>query len=253
MTDQLETPSTEDSQVFPPLFNLDMVLKQLVVYRGQDGFQEFLNQYTKALESGGILCHPSLQQDPLLEVSEHHRLVASFMLSAGQSILPYPQRPSDEVLALRAKLQIEETLELIKGLGVTIHVVTSTDSIVLDKDTHLTYTADQPFDAIEVIDGIADNRVICTGTGLACGILVGDTTQREVDINNLYKFRSDSDGHTREDGKWVKPSNHPAPRLELMQGFINMATAEYLQAQIFESEQGERMADGEASNDTLEA
>jgi len=253
MTDQLETPSTEDSQVFPPLFNLDMVLKQLVVYRGQDGFQEFLNQYTKALESGGILCHPSLQQDPLLEVSEHHRLVAAFMLSAGQSILPYPQRPSNEVLELRAKLQIEETLELIKGLGVTIHVVTSTDSIVLDKDTHLTYTADQPFDAVEVIDGIADNRVICTGTGLACGILVGDTTQREVDINNLYKFRSDSDGHTREDGKWVKPSNHPAPRLELMQGFINMATAEYLQAQIFESEQGERMADGEASNDTLEA
>lgn len=251
MTDQLETPSTEDSQVFPPLFNLDMVLKQLVVYRGQDGFQEFLNQYTKALESGGILCHPSLQQDPLLEVSEHHRLVAAFMLSAGQSILPYPQRPSNEVLELRAKLQIEETLELIKGLGVTIRI-NGTD-IEINKETDLTYTADQPFDAVEVIDGIADNRVICTGTGLACGILVGDTTQREVDINNLYKFRGDSDGYIREDGKLVKPSDHPAPRLELMQGFINMATAEYLQAQILESEQGERMADGEASNDTLEA
>ena len=252
MTNQLDTSNTEDSQVFPPLFNLDMVLKQLVVYRGQEGFQEFLDQYTKALESGGILCHPSLQQDPLLEVSEHHRLVAAFMLSAGQSILPYPQRPSDEVLALRAKLQIEETLELIKGLGVTIRI-NGTD-IEINKETDLTYTADQPFDAVEVIDGIADNRVICTGTGLACGILVGDTTQREVDINNLYKFREDSDGHTREDGKWVKPSNHPTPRLELMQGFINMATAEYLQAQILESEQGGRVVDGEvASNDTLEA
>lgn len=242
MTEQLNDEVTTMKEV-PVGFSLDLLMRQLVVVKGAPEFAAFLNQYTNALEGNGVLCHPDIQSDPLQEISEHHRLVAAFMLSAGQEIGPVPQRPSDEVLALRAKLQIEETLELIKGLGVTIRV-NGTD-IEINKETDLTYTADQEFDMDEVIDGIADNRVICTGTGLACGVIVGDTTQREVDINNLYKFREDSDGYNREDGKWVKPSNHPAPRLGLTQGFINMAITQYLADNIAQSE--------EASNDTLEA
>jgi hypothetical protein len=237
MTNQLENSANEPMQ-----FSLELLLRSLVVVKGSPEFTTFLSQYTKALDGNSILCHPDMGQDPLIELSEHHRLVAAFMLSAGQVIPHSPQRPSDEVLALRAKLQLEETLELIKGLGVTLRI-DGTD-IELSKETKITFTADQEFNLDEVIDGIADNRVISTGTGLACGVIVGDTTQREVDMNNLYKFREDSDGYTREDGKWVKPTDHPTPRLGLIQGFLYMVIGQYLADNIAQSE--------EASNDTPE-
>lgn len=66
---------------------------------------------------------------------------------------------------------------------------------------------------IDVVDGACDLRYVTTGTLVAFG--VPDLhVQREVDQNNMLKFRP---GHSfREDGKLIKPADHPVPTENLL-------------------------------------
>jgi hypothetical protein len=143
-------------------------------------------------------------------------LTAAFMEAAGQTILSSPGMPDAKTRCLRARLHLEETLELInKGLGVKVKV----DVSKLDEHGCLTEESlqlvDNPteFNLKEVEDGLVDIKVISIGTYLSHGMAPSPFVEQEVLVNNLTKFRTDKDGHRNEAGKWVKPSDHPEPRI----------------------------------------
>lgn len=65
-------------------------------------------------------------------------------------------------------------------------------------------------DIVETIDGCADLIVVTTGTLSSMGVH-DETILHEVDLNNLSKILH---GTVREDGKLIKPKNHPKPDIE---------------------------------------
>lgn len=145
-------------------------------------------------------------------VTEHAWAVGMLQYLAGQEIPDEPCCPSDDVRLLRAKLTLEEAFETISALGFKLQYK---GAEIGEKGQYLDLVdmgADK-FDLAEVIDGCLDCRVIATGTILSCGVPLTPDLEREVDLNNIVKFRKDKDGRRREDGKWVKPSDHPAPRI----------------------------------------
>lgn len=164
---------------------------------------------------------PSPDESIVLETVDHVFnlpvvLTAAFMEAAGQTILSSPGMPDAKTRCLRARLHLEETLELItKGLGVKVKV----DVSKLDEHGCLTedclQLVDNPteFNLKEVEDGLVDIKVISIGTYLSHGMAPSPFVEQEVLVNNLTKFRTDKDGHRNEAGKWVKPSDHPEPRI----------------------------------------
>lgn len=146
-----------------------------------------------------------------LHKSSHQQHVESFMLRARQDVPVTPTIPSVRVRVLRAKLILEEALETIEALGVTVSMHTLAGGINhINKHRDLDYMAmpDEEFDLVEVIDGCCDIKVVTTGTLSACGI-PDEPFQQLVDANNLSKF---GPGHTfRQDGKIVKPPGHEPP------------------------------------------
>lgn len=142
--------------------------------------------------------------------SEHYELVEQFSRMAGQQVLKCPGEPSAATRVLRAKLILEEALETIAALGVTVwtHDPESVRTYRLTPEFISKYEADKPFDLEQVVDGCCDIKVVTTGTLVAIGVK-DEEPQRVVDFNNLLKF---GPGHTfRADGKLVKPPGHPAP------------------------------------------
>ena len=152
-------------------------------------------------------------------LTDHAYMVAAFAKLAGQEIPEAPCIPDEKTRILRAKLIMEEALETVRGLGVVF--VTNMDSSgVIDidrlKDGRIVAIPDDFHDPdlIEIVDGCLDLRVVTTGTLVACGIPDIRDLQEMVDVNNIVKFRKDKDGYRREDGKWVKPSDHPKVKVE---------------------------------------
>lgn len=139
------------------------------------------------------------------------------MLRARQEVPLSPSWPSIEVRELRARLILEECLETIAALGVTLSV-TCEDSgfkyqkAITFKDIKRTGQEMKGTreELIEIVDGCCDVAVVTTGTLSAFG--VGDMlVQGCVNDNNLAKFRP---GHRiDEGGKLIKPPDHKAPKL----------------------------------------
>jgi len=130
--------------------------------------------------------------------------VAEFMLKAKQATPLFPTIPSLEVRKLRARLILEEAMETVHALGFSID---AGDSIIDLRIGDVVLFHKWPPDIQLIADGCADLKVVTVGTELACGIN-GKPVFDEVMDSNMSKF---IDGHTREDGKWVKgPSYRPA-------------------------------------------
>lgn len=140
-------------------------------------------------------------------VTSHYARVREFMVKAKQECPQLPTIPSADVRKLRAKLILEEALETIKALGMSLcrefggelHKIT---------DDQFDFVADGECDIVGVADGCADVSVVTIGTLIAFGI--PDRRLLElVDNNNLAKF---GPGHSiREDGKLIKPPGHKPP------------------------------------------
>lgn len=143
----------------------------------------------------------------------HQNRVFEFMQGARQATPAMPIIPNAEVRLLRARLILEEALETVHALGVSVCVTPSRDGalqgsppVEILKDSDLSFTADKTPDLIEIADGCADLSVVTTGTLIACGIR-DNAILEAVDQNNLDKLKP---GHSfREDGKLVKPKDHP--------------------------------------------
>lgn len=147
---------------------------------------------------------------PLL--SAHAHRVSRFMELASQDTPPIPMMPDEKTRELRAKLILEEVLETIQALGVTV-----TNAGFIIEPSNLNFAATHEPDMVEIVDGCCDVAVVTTGTLIACGVPDMEA-QRLVDENNLAKFgpggyRSDgTDGNPA--GKWVKPPGHKPPDID---------------------------------------
>lgn len=138
--------------------------------------------------------------------SEHQRRVDDFMDEARQQLPERPTVPSEEVRLLRAKLILEEAMETLQALGVSITAVG--DDATEMAPVKFNFHASHKPDLIEIADGCADLSVVTIGTLSACGIDDKELFEA-VDQNNLDKF---GPGHSiREDGKLVKPPGHKPP------------------------------------------
>lgn len=148
--------------------------------------------------------------------SQHQQRIDEFMKLAGQEVPTTPCVPPYANLYLRGKLILEETLETLSALGLSLRISTATDparvACLLDNrggDTlNVGLFGTHNPDLIQIADGCADISVVTIGTLSACGISDRDLLVT-VDINNLQKFGPG--GHRNADGKWVKPPNHLPP------------------------------------------
>ena len=166
-----------------------------------------------------------VQHDLACRRSIHQQMVDAFMGGIpSQATPPIPIIPAPAVRELRARLILEEALETINAMGVTVIFSGIASTTIPKNGDFMTllnrpdenwvaphkFQADGECDIVEVVDGCCDIKVVTTGTLTAFGVS-DDAMQFEVDSNNLRKF---AEGHTiREDGKLVKPPNHPNPRI----------------------------------------
>ena len=134
-------------------------------------------------------------------------LLMAKMGSKQQSIPTRPTIPSNEVCRLRASLMLEEVLETVHALGIEVTVSLADGSQKpVDIKSFSFHNVAKP-DLVEIADGLGDLDVVgpC-GTASACGIAM-EPIKAAIDANNLLKF---APGHSfREDGKLIKPANHP--------------------------------------------
>lgn len=185
------------------------------------------------------------------ERSNHQQMVDEFMEKAGQDVPKLPTVPSNHTRCLRAKLILEEAFETIeKGLGIKVSRKYSDSHSVPIDYSQFTYAVKNVFDMTELVDGCCDLRVVTTGTLSACGV-ADEKVQHAVDLSNLAKFeyKCEHCGHDivvekekemreeyeednppqyacvhctkvsripyrRSDGKWIKPPNWKAPKLD---------------------------------------
>lgn len=133
----------------------------------------------------------------------HYQRVKEFMQKVGQDTPEGAIIPDAKIRILRAKLILEEALETVEALGVTVqhqgHQIT---------EEGLEYDAPNPVDLKEVVDGCADISVVTIGTLIAFGV-DDEPVLEEVDASNLRKFGPGS--YRREDGKWMKPPGWTPP------------------------------------------
>jgi predicted HAD superfamily Cof-like phosphohydrolase len=113
--------------------------------------------------------------------------------------------PEADIRVLRAKLILEEALETVEALGVSVRAGEGGPMI---EEESLQYSHGNPVDIEGVVDGCADISVVTIGTLIAFGI-DDEPVLEEVDAANLRKFGPG--GRMREDGKWLKPPDWTAP------------------------------------------
>ena len=133
----------------------------------------------------------------------HYDRIREFMRLAGQDTPTAVTVPDGATRLLRAKLILEEALETITALGVTVTL----DGEPVDPD-RLRCRTFGPVDLEGVVDGCADISVVTMGTLIAFGI-DDEPVLAEVDQANLRKFGPGS--CARADGKWMKPPDWTPP------------------------------------------
>ena len=138
----------------------------------------------------------------------HYRRIRQFMQHAGQETPSQTTIPDEETRLLRARLILEEALETVHALGVSVHVGGRNEALE-ESDLHLQPSG--PVDLEGVVDGCADVSVVTMGTLVAFGI-DDEPILEEVDSANLRKFGPG--GYRREDGKWMKPADWTPPDIE---------------------------------------
>ncbi len=139
----------------------------------------------------------------------HYTRVREFMQKAGQETPASPIIPDEETRILRAKLILEEALETIRALGVSVTAQSVDKSVdVTDEDADLLFRIKDQVDMEAVVDGCADISVVTIGTLISFGV-DDEPILEEVDAANLRKFAPGS--YRRDDGKWMKPPDWSPP------------------------------------------
>ena len=146
-------------------------------------------------------------------MKQHIANVKEFMEKAGQNVPGQLTTPTEQELLLRAKLAMEECLELCTALGVTIYPK-SMDQESIESTNDLSFSFNGRIDPVEALDAAVDSLwVSTTGVAAIFGLLDKlEAAIAAVDENNLEKFKS---GYKcPETGKWIKDKNHKKVDLE---------------------------------------
>lgn len=143
---------------------------------------------------------------------EHFGNVKDLMDRAKQTTALKIRMPSTEERLLRARLILEEALETIRSLGISVHQVGENEDRFEFYDD-----GKDKYDPLGVLDGIADIFVVTTGTGICCGLTnIIEEAIKRVDKNNLSKL--DGQHSFRSDGKLLKSPNYkPVVLADLIQ------------------------------------
>jgi predicted HAD superfamily Cof-like phosphohydrolase len=143
-------------------------------------------------------------------MNNHINNVREFCGKAGQPVPDSLSLPDESTRLLRAKLIVEETLEMCEAFGVTI----SPRSMIgeaIQSISDLDFTVNGDPDPVAIMDAAVDILWVgVTGPAVCLGLsnCLEDCVE-EVDRSNLSKF---IDGHRDpQSGKWIKgPSYSPA-------------------------------------------
>ncbi len=146
-----------------------------------------------------------------MEVSERVALVIDFErrlgLDALNIIRSVPEMPAPAELAHRARLVLDEALELCAALGVKVHRLS--DDVDICK-MPLKYKVQRQPDLVEAVDALRDLEYVIYGTEATLGVqTASDETFQEVHRSNLEKLES---GKVKN-GKPVKPAGWRPPDL----------------------------------------
>ena len=149
-------------------------------------------------------------------MQKHIENVQEFMKKAGQNVPESLTVPDEQTRLLRAKLVMEEALEMCAALGVGINPKYDGDYIESTSDLYF-YIKDG-VNLTEIADAAVD--LLWVGvTGPMIDIGCVDKLQecvQEVDRSNLSKF---IDGHRCPDsGKWIKGRSYSPANIE---GILN--------------------------------
>lgn len=138
-------------------------------------------------------------------MTQEQYLVIQFMKLFQQELHAKPTIPSLESRKLRAKLIMEEALETVAALGLSVEW-TSIHCQQITPNSIAFYESNQP-NLVEIADGLADlHYVAYCGTGAACGIDM-EPVFAEVHRSNMSKM------WTKEDIKQAKKL-HPTGVVE---------------------------------------
>lgn len=127
-----------------------------------------------------------------MTVQERQALVRDFHRKMNEPISDAPEPPDKAQAVLRAKLIIEEALELAAALGVTVHMpVNSASPGIFEGDVSMDrlefFSTGQP-NIVEAVDALRDLEYLIHGTELVLGVTeVTDETFLEVHRSNLDK------------------------------------------------------------------
>ena len=144
-------------------------------------------------------------------MNRQQKLVRDFNRAINTDRRETPGIPSAETRLLRARLILEEALEVCQALGVD--VILSEDnirdkcfSILNIQDVYL--ESHNNTDMAEVIDGLCDIKYVVDGTADALGVDL-DPFFEEVHHTNMQKLAGPKDAN----GKQLKPEGWQPPRI----------------------------------------
>jgi predicted HAD superfamily Cof-like phosphohydrolase len=136
----------------------------------------------------------------------HYERVKEFMQKVGQPTPESLTTPEEKIRILRARLILEEALETVHAMGISVRAGGAEGTVIKEPELH--FDVDGEVDLIGVVDGCADISVVTIGTLIAFGV-DDEPVLEEVDESNLRKFEPGS--YRREDGKWMKPPGWTSP------------------------------------------
>ena len=112
-------------------------------------------------------------------------LVKDWSVKFKQLVNDEPTIPANDICRLRAKIVIEEALELANALGVKVTLIDSNGSSLEVKIDDLDFDNSYTPEPFEIMDATADLKWVTMGTELACGIAgkSNDIFQRVYDSN----------------------------------------------------------------------
>jgi predicted HAD superfamily Cof-like phosphohydrolase len=112
---------------------------------------------------------------------------------------------------LRARLQVEETMELLDALGVTLMANPDKgEAYPLSPESLDFEVGPEEINFVEVVDACIDIQVIATGTLVAMGV-PDKAVILGIDENNLSKVEGPGGPQKNEDGKIIKPEGYVKP------------------------------------------
>lgn len=138
------------------------------------------------------------------------QVVRKFMQAVGQSAPDTPTEPTKDEKILRARLILEEAIELCNALGISISAMVPQGELINSTDD-LYFNNDLIFDMVQVVDGCCDLYWVgIGGVAVSCGFSLREPLD-EVNRSNLSKI---DNGYRRDDGKWVKGENYSPAYLD---------------------------------------